>query len=133
LTHSERIGPPKPGAGADRRAQERRGAGGGVLIAGGVQQERGGAGRRVVDADGVVLERGRAGPEHLEVRYNGEWLAKLTTMDMIKLLSRKTVALLLSREDFHRDPQLADGRGTLEHAAVPSSKHGDSDVLERVS
>src|SRR5262245_19869568 len=41
------------------------------------------------------------GPQHLEVRYNGEWLAKLTTMDMIKLLSRKTVAQLLSRDDFH--------------------------------
>src|SRR5215813_7713966 len=41
------------------------------------------------------------GPQHLEIRYNGEWLAKLTTMDMIKLLSRKTVAQLLGREDFH--------------------------------
>ena len=40
-------------------------------------------------------------PAHLEVRYNGEWLGTLSMMDVIKLLSRKSVAQLLSREDFH--------------------------------
>jgi tyrosyl-tRNA synthetase len=39
-------------------------------------------------------------PEHLEVRFNGEWLGKMSMMDVIKLLSRKTVAQLLAREDF---------------------------------
>ena len=39
-------------------------------------------------------------PEHLELRYNGEWLAKMSMVDVIKLLSRKTVAQLLAREDF---------------------------------
>ena len=38
--------------------------------------------------------------QHLEVRYNGEWLAKMSMVDVIKLLSRKTVAQLLAREDF---------------------------------
>src|SRR5256885_7673872 len=38
---------------------------------------------------------------HLEVRHNGEWLAKMTMMDVIGLLARKTVAQLLAREDFH--------------------------------
>jgi tyrosyl-tRNA synthetase len=38
--------------------------------------------------------------EHLEVRFNGEWLAKMTMIDVIKLLSRKTVAQLMAREDF---------------------------------
>ena len=39
--------------------------------------------------------------QHLEVRHNGEWLAKMTMMDVIGLLARKTVAQLLAREDFH--------------------------------
>ena len=38
--------------------------------------------------------------QHMEMRYNGEWLAKMTMVDVIKLLSRKTVAQLLAREDF---------------------------------
>ena len=39
-------------------------------------------------------------PEHLEVRYNGEWLAKMDLVDIIKLASRKSVAQVLTREDF---------------------------------
>jgi tyrosyl-tRNA synthetase len=39
-------------------------------------------------------------PDHLEVRYNGEWLAKMGLVDIIKLASRKTVAQTLTREDF---------------------------------
>lgn len=39
-------------------------------------------------------------PEHLEVRWNGEWLSKMTLMDVIKLASRATVAQMLTREDF---------------------------------
>ena len=39
-------------------------------------------------------------PEHLEVRWNGEWLGKLNMMDVISLLSKKTVAQLLHRDDF---------------------------------
>src|SRR6476469_9050462 len=39
-------------------------------------------------------------PEHLEVRYNGEWLAKMNLVDIIKLASRKSVAQVLTREDF---------------------------------
>src|ERR1700728_1770808 len=38
--------------------------------------------------------------QHLEVRYNGEWLAKMSLVDIIKLASRKTVAQILEREDF---------------------------------
>src|SRR3954469_4398934 len=38
--------------------------------------------------------------QHLEVRYNGEWLAKMNLVDIIKLASRKTVAQVLTREDF---------------------------------
>ena len=39
-------------------------------------------------------------PQHLEVRYNGEWLGQMTMADVIQLLARKTVAQLLAREDF---------------------------------
>src|SRR5438552_4801284 len=39
-------------------------------------------------------------PEHLEVRFNGEWLAKMNLIDIIKLASRKSVAQVLTREDF---------------------------------
>ena len=42
----------------------------------------------------------RTDPDHLEVRYNGEWLAKMGLVDIIKLASRKTVAQVLTREDF---------------------------------
>jgi tyrosyl-tRNA synthetase len=39
-------------------------------------------------------------PQHLEIRYNGEWLAKLNLVDIIRLAARKTVAQVLTREDF---------------------------------
>jgi tyrosyl-tRNA synthetase len=39
-------------------------------------------------------------PEHLEIRPNGEWFAKMGLVDIIKLAARKTVAQVLTREDF---------------------------------
>ena len=39
-------------------------------------------------------------PEHLEVRYNGEWLSKLTFADVVRLTRILTVARLLERDDF---------------------------------
>ena len=39
-------------------------------------------------------------PEHLEVRYNGEWLAKMNLVDLIRLAGRMTVAQMLERESF---------------------------------
>jgi tyrosyl-tRNA synthetase len=39
-------------------------------------------------------------PSHLEVRHNGEWLAGMNLMDVIKLASKATVAQMLTREDF---------------------------------
>jgi tyrosyl-tRNA synthetase len=38
--------------------------------------------------------------DHLEVRYNGEWLGKMGMVDIIRLASRATVAQMLTREDF---------------------------------
>lgn len=39
-------------------------------------------------------------PEHLEVRYNGEWLAKMNLVDLIRLAGRMTVAQMLERDSF---------------------------------
>jgi len=39
-------------------------------------------------------------PEHLEVRFNGEWLGKMGMVDIIRLASQATVAQMLTRDDF---------------------------------
>lgn len=41
-------------------------------------------------------------PAHTELRYNSEWLGKLTFADVVGLSSRYTVARMLEREDFQR-------------------------------
>src|SRR6185437_9909144 len=50
-----------------------------------------------VDQIGKIL---LTGPEKLEVRYNGERLGKMGLVDIIRLAARKTVAQVLTREDF---------------------------------
>lgn len=42
----------------------------------------------------------RSEPEVLELRFNGEWLEKLTYEDVIRLTSKYTVARILERDDF---------------------------------
>jgi tyrosyl-tRNA synthetase len=39
-------------------------------------------------------------PAKTAVRFNGEWLAKLTLYDVIRLMAKTTVARLLERDDF---------------------------------
>ena len=39
-------------------------------------------------------------PVHLEVRHNGEWLARLNLVDIIRLAGRATLAQVLQRDDF---------------------------------
>jgi tyrosyl-tRNA synthetase len=39
-------------------------------------------------------------PEKLEIRYNGEWLAKLTFADVLRLTSHMTIQQMLQRENF---------------------------------
>ncbi len=39
---------------------------------------------------------------HLETRYNGEWLGRMNLVEIIKLASRKSVAQVLTREDFSK-------------------------------
>ncbi len=47
-------------------------------------------------------------PERTEVRYNSEWLGKLTFADVIELASKYTVARMLERDDFAK--RFAEGR-----------------------
>jgi tyrosyl-tRNA synthetase len=39
--------------------------------------------------------------ERIEVRYNSEWLDKLSLADLVKLLAKTTVAQMIERNDFH--------------------------------
>ena len=49
------------------------------------------------DQAGKILDTSE---EKLEVRYNGEWLEKMTLMEMIQLAAKKTVAQMLQRDSF---------------------------------
>jgi tyrosyl-tRNA synthetase len=40
--------------------------------------------------------------EKLETRYNGEWLAKITLIELIQLAAKKTVAQMLQRDTFKK-------------------------------
>jgi len=41
-------------------------------------------------------------PNKTEIRFNSEWMAKKTAVDMIRLASSYTVARMLERDDFHK-------------------------------
>lgn len=41
-------------------------------------------------------------PEKTEVRFNSEWMGKMSSADMIQLASRHTVARMLERDDFNK-------------------------------
>jgi tyrosyl-tRNA synthetase len=51
--------------------------------------------RTYVDQAMTILE-----PDRTEVRYNGEWLSKLTYADVVRLARTITVARILERDDF---------------------------------
>ena len=51
------------------------------------------------DQAGKVLDTSK---DKLEVRYNSEWLAKMTFADVLRLASKKTVARLLERDTFEK-------------------------------
>lgn len=48
---------------------------------------------------GKILDTSK---DKLEVRYNSEWLEKLTAMEIIKLVAKKTVAQMLQRDSFKK-------------------------------
>jgi tyrosyl-tRNA synthetase len=51
--------------------------------------------RTYVDQAQTILD-----PKRTEVRYNGEWLAKLSYADVVRLARTMTVARILERDDF---------------------------------
>jgi tyrosyl-tRNA synthetase len=55
--------------------------------------------RRYLEQAKVIL---RDDPELLEVRYNGEWLSKLSYADVVRLGRITTVARMLERDDFEK-------------------------------
>jgi len=55
--------------------------------------------RRYLDQAKTIL---RDDPELLEVRYNGEWLSKLSYADVVRLGRIITVARMLERDDFEK-------------------------------
>jgi tyrosyl-tRNA synthetase len=68
-------------------------------------------------------------PAHLEIRYNGEWLSKLNLVDIIKLASRKTVAQVLTRDDFAK--RYAQGVNIQLHEILyPLLQGWDSVIVE---
>jgi tyrosyl-tRNA synthetase len=53
--------------------------------------------RTYLDQVFKILDRGKA-----EVRYNSEWLDKVTSYDIVRLCAKYRVARMLEREDFHK-------------------------------
>lgn len=79
-----------------------------------------------VDQIGKIL---LTDPSKLELRYNGEWLGKMGLVDVIRLASRKTVAQVLTREDFAK--RYAEGVDIRLHEIMyPLLQGWDSVVIE---
>ncbi len=68
-------------------------------------------------------------PAKTEVRYNSEWLSKLTFSDLIKLCAKATVAQIIEREDFSK--RLAEKTPiSLHELLYPLMQGYDSVALE---
>src|SRR5947207_8991134 len=68
-------------------------------------------------------------PKHLEIRYNGEWLGKMNLVDIIKLAARKSVAQVLTRDDFAK--RYAEGVDIRLHEILyPLLQGWDSVMIE---
>lgn len=77
-----------------------------------------------LDQVGLVLDI-----KKVEIRYNSEWLGKLTFSDLIKLASNISVAQLIERDDFSK--RLADGSEIALHEFMyPLMVAYDSVALE---
>ncbi|HYE21148.1 MAG TPA: tyrosine--tRNA ligase [Tepidisphaeraceae bacterium] len=67
------------------------------------------------------------GPENLEFRYNGEWFNQMSFGDVLKLLARRTVAQMLTREDFAK--RYAEGTDIRLHELVYPLMQGWDSVM----
>jgi tyrosyl-tRNA synthetase len=68
-------------------------------------------------------------PIKTEVRYNSEWLDKLTYYDMVKLEAKFTVSQMLEREDFHKRFK-AEQSISMHELLYPMVQGYDSVMLE---
>src|SRR3954468_24514888 len=79
-----------------------------------------------VEQVGKIL---RTNADNIEIRRNGEWLAKMNLMEVIKLASRATVAQMLTREDFAK--RYAEGVEIRLHEILyPLMQGWDSVMIE---
>jgi tyrosyl-tRNA synthetase len=67
--------------------------------------------------------------ERIHVRYNSEWLAKLTTSDLIRLAAKTTVAQMLERNDFRERYEAGDAI-SLHEFLYPVAMAYDSVMVE---
>lgn len=67
--------------------------------------------------------------ERIEIRYNSEWLDKLSFTDLVKLLAKTTVAQMLERNDFH-DRYAAGAPISLHELLYPVAQAYDSVAIE---
>ncbi len=67
--------------------------------------------------------------ERLEIRYNGEWLARLSFEDVVRLAAQATVARMLERDDFQRRYQAGAPIGVHE-LLYPLMQGWDSVVVQ---
>ncbi len=67
--------------------------------------------------------------DRIELRYNSEWLDKLDLGDLVKLLSKTTVAQMLERNDFH-DRYAAGAPISLHEFLYPVAQAYDSVAIE---
>jgi tyrosyl-tRNA synthetase len=68
-------------------------------------------------------------PVKTEIRYNTEWLDRLTYYDMVTLMAQFTVSQMLEREDFHKRFQ-AEQPIALHEMIYPIAQGYDSVALE---
>jgi tyrosyl-tRNA synthetase len=68
-------------------------------------------------------------PDHLEVRFNGQWLGAMNLIDLIRLASRKSVAQMLDRDSFKERFQ-SGGDIRIHEFLYPLLQGWDSVVIE---
>lgn len=68
-------------------------------------------------------------PAKTEIRFNSEWMDKMTAVDMVRLAAKYTVARILERDDFHK--RYTENRPIAIHEFLyPLTQGYDSVALE---
>lgn len=68
-------------------------------------------------------------PEKTEIRFNSEWMDKMTAVDMVRLTAKYTVARMLERDDFKK--RYSENRSIAIHEFLyPLTQGYDSVALE---